>query len=254
MFGAVSRRRAVSAVLALCAAVAVIGVAEPSAMAGAIHHPIGRLAGARFVGGVGLVSGWTLDLDTVAPLRVTVTVDGAARTTVVANAWNAAVALQWPSYHADHGFSVALALPDRSHQVCALAHNVGLGHDQLLGCKAIVAANDPVGALTGLNLVPGAVRLAGWSLDPNTAAPITVRALIDGKVFANRSANVSSTLPAPPAAAGHGFSFDLSGLPAGPHDVCAQGVNVGMGKDATLGCRTITVTDNPVGALATITR
>jgi hypothetical protein len=254
MFGAVARGRTVSALLALSTALTVIGMAEPSAAAGAIHHPIGRVTSARFAGGMGVVSGWTLDFDTVAPLRVSITVDGRTRSSVLANLRNPAVARRWPSYHADHGFAVALALTDGAHQVCALAHNVGRGHDDPLGCQTIVGANDPVGAVTDVHVVPGGVRVAGWSLDPNTARAIAVRALVDGAPVAARAAAGSAPLPAPPVAAAHAFALDLPGVAAGSHTVCAQGLNVGLGNTAVLGCRSLTVTDDAVGASAPIVR
>src|SRR5690606_15622708 len=50
-----------------------------------------------------------------------------------------------------------------------------------------------------------------------------------------------------------GFSFVLP-APAGQHSVCVYGINVGQGGNRLVGCRTVTVVDDPVGAVDRVER
>ena len=66
------------------------------------------------------------------------------------------------------------------HQVCAAAIN-DYGANTPLGCKLIaVPAAEPIGRLDRVSTGPGQVTLGGWTLDPNTAAPLSVHVYVDG--------------------------------------------------------------------------
>ncbi|WP_375480677.1 fibronectin type III domain-containing protein [uncultured Jatrophihabitans sp.] len=99
----------------------------------------GRAAG----GGALQITGWAFDPDTTAPLQLAVSVDGAARPAITANAASPDMARQYPGYGAAHGFAATLTADAGEHRVCLVARNVGGGADASLGCK-IVNAVHPV--------------------------------------------------------------------------------------------------------------
>lgn len=69
-------------------------------------------------GGRFMVSGWTLDPSTMASANVKVTVDGAVVSSTAASVLRADVWLAYPYFGAAHGFSVNVAAPSGSANVC----------------------------------------------------------------------------------------------------------------------------------------
>ncbi len=86
---------------------------------------------------------------------------------------------------------------------------------------------------------PGAAEIWGWSIDPDTTAPIDVTITVDGGTATQTLAAVSRPDVAavyPAYGPDHGFDVTL-GLPPGAHQVCAYGDNVIGGQGNTpLGC------------------
>lgn len=131
----------------------------------------------------------------------------------------------------------------------------------LLGAVPAAAARQigppvrmPIGtvdAATGVG--EGSVRLDGWTLDPDTAAPLKLL-VWSGQVWTVATADV------PRADVGaryifhgpnHGFSVTLTGLPPGAQRVCVAAVNVGAGFPfGGIGCRDVVAGEvDPVGSL-----
>ena len=84
------------------------------------------------------------------------------------------------------------------------------------------------------------IRLAGWSIDPETAAPIGVHAYVDGQFAGGAGADVlrpdvgAAFAPFGPH---HGYDFTVPARP-GPHDVCTYAINIGAGDvNPQLACR-----------------
>jgi hypothetical protein len=84
------------------------------------------------------------------------------------------------------------------------------------------------------------VRVAGWTLDPDTNEPIAVHVYVGAAgvaVTADRSrADIQAILNRGDR---HGFDVSLP-IPAAPTQVCVYGINNnGLGPNSLLGCRTV---------------
>jgi hypothetical protein len=103
---------------------------------------------------------------------------------------------------------------------------------------------DPFGSLDAASSANGGVQVRGWAEDreaPNTA--LAVHAYVDGAPAAVLTAN------APRADVGaHGFNGVIP-VGAGTHQVCLYGINIGLGENSLLGCRSVTVIGNPIGSI-----
>lgn len=111
-------------------------------------------------------------------------------------------------------------------------------------------APPPVNPIGPLDLVTwpqkGSVRVAGWTADwdaPTTA--LKVYTYVDGKLANSITANRSRSDVAaawPELGAKHGFDVTFAVTP-GQRRVCVTAVNVGAGKNKSLGCRDIWIPD-----------
>jgi hypothetical protein len=103
---------------------------------------------------------------------------------------------------------------------------------------------------------PG-VRVAGWAVDADHAAPIGVHVYVDGQFAGQGVANtarpdVGNAFPW--VGNDRGYEIDVPALP-GRHTVCTFGINAGPGGNALLGCKSIDVPDRaPFGWLDSATR
>ena len=199
--------------------------------------PQGRLDEVR--PGFGTVSfrGWTKDRDTSGALAVHAYVDGVGAGVFRADRPRADVG--------PHGFDITLALTPGPHQVCLYAINVGAGgSNPSLGCPVVQrVGGDPTGNYEQLSLVPGGLRLAGWTLDPDSIEPLSAHVYVNGW-FAGAWAATGSRPDVAASFRGwgadHGFAGTLS-TPPGPQQVCVYAINVGAGtSNPSLGCRTVT--------------
>jgi hypothetical protein len=100
---------------------------------------------------------------------------------------------------------------------------------------------------------PGAVRMAGWTLDPETRDPIDVHTYVDGS--GTRSL---ADLPRPDVAAAfpdrgtdHGFDITTT-VPPGTHSVCAYAISVGKGNNEEMRC--FRTSGRPIGNFEAIGR
>ncbi|MGH3267067.1 MAG: hypothetical protein ACRDNS_34370, partial [Trebonia sp.] len=230
-----------------------LGCASVTAYAG---NPIGAAIITMGIGGV-QVSGWSVDPESTAAVKLRITVDGKVKLTPTAEAADAGVARILPYYGGSHGFT--LLVPESgTHKVCAIATNVGAGADATLGCQTVtVYAGTPIGTLDAAVPSPGTVAMWGWAIDPDTAEPIPVHVYVDGKLFTGVGANearpdVEAKFPV--YGGSHGFSALLP-LSEGQHTICAWALNVtGAGTNPELGCKTVTVpSGDPIGRLDGVT-
>ena len=208
------------------------------------------------------VVGWTIDPNTSASIDVHVYV-GSTGTVATANRHRPDVGSAYPGAGSAHGFDVTVsAIGAGDVPVCVYAMNSGPGANVLLGCTTLASlSGSPVGALTGVTAANGAIDVAGWAIDPDTTAPISVHLYVDAVgVAVTASTPVDGIDPAyAQYGRGHGFAGTFPAAP-GSHRVCAYGINTGPGANSELGCSTVVVPDGgiaelgrpPVGALESV--
>ncbi|MGH9244852.1 MAG: hypothetical protein ACRD29_11145, partial [Acidimicrobiales bacterium] len=121
---------------------------------------------------------------------------------------------------------------------------------------ATPADGNPFGHLDLVRRVPGGLRVAGWAIDPDTAAPISVHVYAAGVAHgtsANRSRpDVGARYPA--YGPDHGFDLTVP-IGLGGVRVCAYGINVGRGThNPLIGCHTVVVSNLPFGHIDLVRR
>ncbi|WP_411722089.1 hypothetical protein [Mycetocola sp.] len=218
-------------------------------------------------GGVGAirVAGWAIDPNVSSPIDVHVYVDGVGKA-YTASAPRADVGGAHPASGPNHGFDVQFPIPaGGSHSVCVYGINSGPGANTLFGCwDTTTPGGDPLGHLDPIQTDATGIRLSGWAIDPDIAGPISVHVYVGAAGKALTANKTRGDIPAKYAAYGtnHGISETIPAA-AGPHTVCAYGINVGTGANSVLGCQTVTVPNAssgivekgraPVGALSSVT-
>lgn len=193
--------------------------------------------------GPGTVSalGWAIDPDRGDPIAVHVYVDGVGVATT-ANQPRPDVGAAFPGYGSAHGYSVTVPATGGPHTVCVWAIDGGGQGNTLLACRTVsVPTGSPVGVVDVVSRSGGSVTVVGWAIDPDTAAAIAVRVVVNGQTAATVTADgvrpdVGQAFPGYGAA--HGFGTTLNAVGPGA-SVCVVAVNVGGGGDSQLGCRTI---------------
>jgi hypothetical protein len=117
-----------------------------------------------------------------------------------------------------------------------------------------VAPAEPFGALDRVVVpAPGQVRVAGWTVDPDTTDPLSIHVYANGTFIgaaqaAVRRADVGAAYPS--YGPDHGFNATMAS-PGGLVQVCVYAINVGSGSfNPLLGCRMVeVVAANPFGNL-----
>jgi hypothetical protein len=221
-------------------------------------NPVGYIDSITRAPGGARVSGWTLDPDTANPIDVHVWVDGVGAAVGTANQTRTDIGAAYPGFGNQHGLSLLVPMTSGvSHQVCAYGINVDEGGNALLECETFVTHPHPIGVLDTVRRAPGGIRAVGWAIDPDTASPITVHVYVDGVFRASGSANAYRADVAaenPDYGGNHGYDVYVGGVAAGTHQVCTYGINVGVGSNALLACKNVTVTVDPVGTWVTAVR
>lgn len=222
--------------------------------------PFGVYEGLSADGQTLTVSGWTIDPDTAAPIRVRVDAGGVI-TTITADNVRADVGAAYPSFGSQHGFVAKIQVPVGETRVCVTALNNGRGGDTSLGCKTITArlpdlGRAPIGVLEGVTVRGATVAVSGWALDEDTSDAISVHLYVGSRGVAYNAdlprADVGAVYPA--QGPNHGFS-QVMNAPPGRSDVCAYAINNGAGGNTLLGCRAIVVGANekpPFGNLEAV--
>ncbi len=152
------------------------------------------------------------------------------------------------------GFSGSIDVTGGRNVVCLTTGTLPIGS---LGCRVVTSpGGSPFGALDVVTARLGGVSVVGWVVDPDIASAVTTHIYVNGVGYAvTANANrpdIGGGLPA--YGPDHGFVVDLP-APGGVVNVCAYGINVGVGAHTLLGCRTTTVpTGSPIGVIDTLTR
>ena len=154
----------------------------------------------------------------------------------------------------DTGFSGSIDVTAGRNVVCLTTGTLPIGS---LGCQVVTSpSGSPFGALDVVTPRLGGVSVVGWVVDPDIASAVTTHIYVNGVGYAvTANANrpdIGGGLPA--YGPDHGFVADLP-APGGLVNVCAYGINVGIGTHTLLGCRTTRVpTGSPIGVIDTLTR
>ncbi len=141
------------------------------------------------------VVGWATDADVAAPIRVSVTVDGADRGTYLADRTRGD---QWNG----RGFDVTLTgIAPGARSVCVTALNADRGRDVVLGCSTTGVAAVQAGQVTALEATGDGVRVATTEVTRTDDSTASVRVLVDGQFRASLRAGpggIDESLPLTP--------------------------------------------------------
>ena len=214
-----------------------------------LHTTVGSVDAVAPAGNETHVQGWALDFDTQAPVAVQAFVNGVLVAETAASLYRPDVAATHPGFGPDHGFDLVVPHPGPAHDICVVAAPSGWGEGgAYLGCHHVGQrlTGSPYGALDSVAAGRRALRVTGWVFDPDRSDATAVHVYIDGQMAGAALANA----PRPDVAAAyplagplHGFDFSVPS-PAGRHDVCVYGINIGPpAPNTTIACRTVTVPD-----------
>jgi hypothetical protein len=141
----------------------------------------------------------------------------------------------------DGRFSGALPLPPGRHVVCVTSLDPASGFRPELGCGRVDAPGVPVGKLDGLEDSMASIRVRGWAIDPQTAAPVRVEIRRNGVLVATVGADQHRDDLGdvePRYGPAHGYGVDIT-PETGRNEVCVRILGVGGGGDADVGCAQI---------------
>ena len=141
-----------------------------------------------------------------------------------------------------HGYLTTLGSGPGRHSVCLYATDTAGGPPTALTCGLVIANAAPIGYLDSVSVAGGVLTTRGWSVDPDTSAPIKVAVYVDGAGVAVVQADgsrpdVSTAFPG--AGDQHGFRA-TSPIAPGQHVVCTYGTDTAAGDNTTLGCLSFT--------------
>ncbi len=208
----------------------------------------------RVPGGI-RVAGWVIDPDDAAQAHIYI--DGRFVRAVSPTVSRPDVAAAYPGFAAPQGFDVVVPAEGGTDQVCVYAFNPGQPTlNPLLGCRTVTTVVDPIGAVDVITPVVGGIRVAGWTIDPDTVDPIDVHVYVDGALAKVVAANtVRTDVGAFFRGYGdrHGFDTVVAVAP-GRHDVCVYAINSGPGRNGLIGCGSVTMSSIPFGSLDVVAR
>ncbi|MFB2557313.1 hypothetical protein [Herbiconiux liangxiaofengii] len=189
-----------------------------------------------------VVRGWTIDPETTSAIPVHIYMDGQAVAVTTANVDRPDVARAFPGYGSKHGINVRFTPSVGTHQVCAYGINTGRGTNNLLGCQTVTVRNvSPIGGIDA-RVEGGRIIVNGWTIDPDTTAPLAVHVYVNGVGAAITTADFSRPdvgRAYPDFGPNHGINVSTPAV-RGANSVCAYGINVGPGTNTLLGCQTVT--------------
>ncbi|TFD82682.1 hypothetical protein [Cryobacterium fucosi] len=204
--------------------------------------PIGNIDAVQSGFGSVSLSGWAIDPDVTDSIGIHVYVDGRWAGAFPADAIRDDVAEAFPGYGPNHGFLASVAVPGGTSTVCAYAINVGSGFNQSVGCRTVTTpGGSPFGSLDSVSVGAGIATMSGWTIDPDSANPVSVHVYVDGRWGgAYQADSIRDDVGAvyPNYGPKHGFRLDVA-VPAGAAKLCAYAINLGIGQNQLIGCRSI---------------
>jgi len=196
------------------------------------------------------LAGWALDPNSNASIQVHAYVNGIG-TPVVANLARADLAAPFGASNTLHGFDLQVAItPALLQHVCVYAINIAAGINTAFPCFDL--SGSPVGALDSVTAANGTITAAGWAIDPESAAPVSVDMYVDagGARYSADRARGDLAKAFPDYGASHGYTTTSSPSSAGQHEICVYAINVQSGSNSLTGCKQVMVPDAvPIGTL-----
>lgn len=204
--------------------------------------PTGNYESLTVDGDTATVTGWAVDPDTAASIKVHIYV-GSSGKEYTADKARGDVGNAFPGYGANHGFSEKVSIPVGSSNVCIYAINTA-GPHTLLGCRTAVRqpGRPPVGNYESITATSGGLTVSGWALDPDTSSSIAVHVYVDGA-----GTPFTADLSRPDVARSYPANGELHGfskfIPAasGVRQACIWAIDSAGGSNTYFGCRTVTV-------------
>lgn len=214
--------------------------------------PVGNIDRIAAIPGGVRVDGWAFDPDDGGPAEVHVYANNVGRA-VTANGARSDVAGAFGITSGQAGFTVDVPASG-STNVCVYILNRPSGPAKQVGCRTFdVRSGNPVGSLDLVRAGPGGLRVAGWALDPDTAAPIPVHIYDNGAPISldpasTPRADIGSAFPG--HGPNHGYDITIPQPVNGRHEICAFAINQGPGTThPPLGCKTVEVRGGPEAAI-----
>jgi GH25 family lysozyme M1 (1,4-beta-N-acetylmuramidase) len=199
------------------------------------------------------VTGWAVDPDTSGSIDVGIFVDGQPRLSARADKPRPDVQTAFSLSGDQHGFDALVpGVGPGPAEVCVFGINVGPGTHRILGCRTITVGQVPFGHVDIAEVGNGGLRVKGWAIDPDTAAPIDMHVYVDGQyrgpVKADQSRpDVGAAFPG--YGSNHGFESLVGNLSNTAHTVCVYAINVGPGwGNPRFPCRTVSPRGAPFGS------
>ncbi|MET0764896.1 MAG: SpoIID/LytB domain-containing protein [Blastococcus sp.] len=222
-----------------------------------VSNPFGDLNSVTVSGGDIRLTGWSIDPDTAKPTEVHVYVGSAWGGRAVASVDRPDVAAVYPAKGAAHGYDLTVRAGPGTHRVCVYAINLGAGSsNSRIGCSDVDMGKAPIGSLDKATLTAGKLRLVGWSIDPDTTAPVAVQVQVNGRLTSKVTADVSRYdvgRAYPASGSRHGYDTTV-GLSASKNTVCVFAIDTPTGAGNTkIGCTTVTFGAPPVGDINSVT-
>ncbi|UQX89097.1 fibronectin type III domain-containing protein [Jatrophihabitans telluris] len=238
--------------LAVVGAIAAVG---PSASAASIHDPFGHVDVVEYRNGALHIKGWAEDRDSTHSVYVHLKVNG-KDIVVLANQPRADVGKAYPALGPNRGFDFVQQRNNGTFPICATFSNRGPGRSLALGCRYFTVDNNPRIGLTTVTRIPGGLLVGGWAVDPNATGPVDVTLNVDSVQKTLSAATPSVAVPSsylPFYGKAHGFLAGMASA-AGTRQVCMSAANLGAGSGPTAFCQTVTISADPAGSLASVTR
>lgn len=194
------------------------------------------------------VAGWAFDPNNpTAQLGIHVYINGAGHV-YSTGVSRPDVKVVYPQTSANAGFDIRIPAPAGNDHVTVYAINQGAGaHTVLWDSDINIASASPIGHLDNVSIaqIPGRnVIVRGWAFDLGSPTEaIEVHVYINGGGY--NTGPVSASRPDvqnvyPQTTAHQGFDVTLPASP-GTNQVCAYGINAGIGENTLLGCQSIDV-------------
>ncbi|HEX8080534.1 MAG TPA: hypothetical protein VF557_10030 [Jatrophihabitans sp.] len=158
------------------------------------------------------ITGWALDFDTIAPIEVSLSVDGVVTQTATANAFYSGLNTRYPGYGDYHRYTftgLKSTAIGTSHTLCVRAINVGGGVDTNLGCWSYTVYGPP----TNLTLTnTGTSMIIGFTDNAKDETGYVLQRSTDAQAS---WLSVGSQYPAISGTGSRGTATDYSSPPAG---------------------------------------
>ncbi|MBM7480366.1 hypothetical protein ACFP63_09870 [Oerskovia jenensis] len=211
------------------------------------NAPTGNVESLRSTGTGVEISGWAFDPDNAGSTEVHVYVNGRGYAYPanldrpdVGNAYRRSGKV---------GFNQTIATGPGAQNVCVYAIDTSGGANTTLGCSTVTVTNNaPTGNVESLKSTGTGVEISGWAFDPDNAGSTEVHVYVNGRGYA-----YPANLDRPDVGNAYrrsgkvGFNQTIATGP-GAQNVCVYAIDTSGGANTTLGCSTVTVTNNaPTG-------